>query len=351
MEPSLTELFVRVDANGETGAGHLMRCLALAQRSCDLGEGAFFALSAETDRFVEKLQSEGIEVGYVPHRMGSPEDARHTVSLAGRRHAKWVVIDGYHFNDDFQRVLKDAGFKLLVIDDYGHARHYYADIVLNQNAHASIDLYSSREEYTQLLLGSSYVLLRREFLRRGSRTQDAPVVAKNILVTTGGGSWPELTAGIVRVLQNLRQDIQLLVVGEIRLPIDSLQPQIQAGKSVRLVDRIDDMSEAMVWADLSVSAAGSTCWELCFMGVPSLLFILSSNQEEIAWEADRHGAAINLGWANNDSLSRLAEKAASIISSKETRHAMTTKAQSLVDGKGAWRVLEAMKSATGAGLA
>ena len=64
---------------------------------------------------------------------------------------------------EYQSALKRAGRKVLFVDDNGHAEHYSADLVLNQNAYASEDLYRNREAATELLLGLQYAMLRREF--------------------------------------------------------------------------------------------------------------------------------------------------------------------------------------------
>ncbi len=49
---------------------------------------------------------------------------------------------------------------VLAVDDYGHAGHYTADLVLNQNLHAREELYQDREAHTRLLLGNRFALLR-----------------------------------------------------------------------------------------------------------------------------------------------------------------------------------------------
>ena len=155
-------LLIRADASTRIGTGHVMRCLALAQAWEDSGRRAAFAMGMDAPALEDRLRSDGMEVVHLSAEPGSLEDAEMTADIAQKMGAGWAVVDGYHFGSDYQRIIKESGLRLLFIDDNGHADHYYADIVLNQNLHANEELYRKREPYTKLLFGTEYVLLRRE---------------------------------------------------------------------------------------------------------------------------------------------------------------------------------------------
>ena len=44
----------------------------------------------------------------------------------------------------------------------------------------------------------------------------------------------------------------------------------------------DDMAQRMVDADLAIGAAGSTSWERCCLGLPTVMMVLADNQKTIA---------------------------------------------------------------------
>ncbi len=156
-------LLIRADASPRRGTGHVMRGLALGQAWQKTGL-VLFAVSQCTPALEERLRGEGFEVRRSAVEPGSQADAQVTAALALQLGAAWVVVDGYQFGADYQRVIKSAGLRLLFLDDYGHADHYHANLVLNQNLGADAGLYARREPYTRLLLGVRYALLRREFL-------------------------------------------------------------------------------------------------------------------------------------------------------------------------------------------
>src|SRR5579885_1698770 len=156
-------LLIRADASPHMGTGHIMRCVALAQAWQDAGGCAVFAAKSFTPAIKKRLSSESFDLIPVAVDAGTSTDAQETIRIAQSRQVEWIVVDGYQFSSEYQQVLKAAGFKVLFLDDYGHAEHYSADLVLNQNLSASEKLYSDRDPQTQLLLGPKYALLRREF--------------------------------------------------------------------------------------------------------------------------------------------------------------------------------------------
>ena len=50
----------------------------------------------------------------------------------------------------------------------------------------------------------------------------------------------------------------------------------------QLLTDVYDMAEAMLWAELAITAAGSTCWELACLGVPAVTIVTAENQRRIA---------------------------------------------------------------------
>src|SRR5262249_53524847 len=155
------------DAGPATGTGHVMRCLALAQAWQEAGGDATLASAHPLGGLESRLHSDGIGNRYLAASTspGSLQNAEQKIALASLYGEEWIVLDGYVFSSSYQRALKSAGLRLLVLDDFGHAEHYCADLVLNQNLHAHERLYARREADTRLLLGTRFALLRREFTR------------------------------------------------------------------------------------------------------------------------------------------------------------------------------------------
>lgn len=334
-------LLIRADAGSRMGTGHVMRCLALAQAWQEAGGQVLFVEAQAAPTLDERLRNEGMEIAYLPDvGLGSKKDAAATAILAQQYNVEWIIIDGYHFGAAYQKQLKEAGFRLLFVDDNGHADHYYADLVLNQNIHAEAALYERREPYTRLLLGTSYALLRREFWPWRDWQREIPERARRVLVTLGGSDPDNVTLKVIRALQRL-DDAELeavVVVGGSNPHYDSLVTAIaESSTDIQLRRNVTNMPELMAWADLAVSAGGSTCWELAFMGLPNLILILADNQEAIAQKLDEAGAANNSGWFNDVTETTLHQELLKIMPAIK-RRTMSRQGHNLVDGWGGLRV-------------
>ena len=352
-------LVIRADASTQIGIGHVMRCLALAQAWQDNEGHAIFLMAEVTPSLEARLQSGGMEAIHLSAQPGSADDAVQTSELAQQIGATWVVVDGYRFGADYQRAIKDDNLCLLFIDDNGHSDHYYADIVLNQNIYAHEGLYLNKEPYTQLLLGSRYVLLRREFLKWHGWKRETPEVARKVLVTLGGGDPDNVTLKVIRVLNKVNiQDLEVkVIVGASNPNFESLknamlsacpvesQEAIHTGApcSMHIIKNVENMPELMSWADVAVSAGGSTCWELAFMGLPNIALILAENQRSISELLSTRSVTINLGWHENLSSAYMAHSITHLLHAPETRAQMGRCAREHVDGEGARRVLMHIK--------
>jgi UDP-2,4-diacetamido-2,4,6-trideoxy-beta-L-altropyranose hydrolase len=268
------------------------------------------------------------------------------VELAREIGADWVVLDGYPFGTEFQRAIKNAGMRLLVVDDDECAQHYVADLIVNQNPCASRDnMYTSHESGTVLLLGTRYALLRREFIpARPANRAHAPR-AKRIVVTLGGGDPDNCTRTILEAVAVIEELTTIAVVGPNNPRAPELEQLAQRGGGRIAVRRNpSDMSQLMAWADLAVSAAGTTCWELAFMGLPMLLVMLAENQRPNATCLDELGVAGNLGWHGELLNDKVRAAVVQILDDPVLRASMSQKGFALVDGRGANRLVSEMRS-------
>lgn len=326
------------------GTGHIMRCVALAQAWQDAGGCAVFAAKSFTPAIKKRLSSESFDLIPVAVDAGTSTDAQETIRIAQSRQVEWIVVDGYQFSSEYQQVLKAAGFKVVFLDDYGHAEHYSADLVLNQNLSASEKLYSDRDPQTQLLLGPKYALLRREFSSWVDWEKIVEPESRQLLVLMGGSDPSNITVRVLEALSRRAFDFLAakIIVGGSNLGISELKSCATASPAnIELLTDVYQLSDLMARADIAISAAGSTCWELCRMGVPSLLVDVADNQTANARELDRLQCAIHIG-NKTVTASAIANGLISLSSSGSVRRKLSENSRRLVDGRGALRVLAAM---------
>jgi len=340
-------LVVRADASSTIGTGHVMRCLALAQGWLDsVGGDVTFVSASLADWFLRRLATEGISVVSVDGARGGLDDADLTLATAARSGARWIVTDGYAFDDRYQRAIKAGPARLLFIDDYAHCTDHSADIVLNQNLHANDRMYRPLDDDTRLLLGPRYVLLRREFRQAGRSSQKAAGTGTRVLITLGGGDPDDVTTKVVNALSHVPvKDLEAIVaVGPSNPNEPTLQQAVEAlPMPVRLEYGVEDMVPLMQWADMAICAGGSTCWELAYMGVPSVVVVLAENQRPIAESLAAVDAIEYLGWHSNLGVQDIAEAVGQLAISSERRAALALRSKELVDGSGVDRVIHVLQ--------
>ncbi|MGA7991375.1 MAG: UDP-2,4-diacetamido-2,4,6-trideoxy-beta-L-altropyranose hydrolase [Thermoanaerobaculia bacterium] len=335
-------LLIRADAGPEIGIGHVMRCLALAQAWQVQGGAAVFALASAPRDLGERLGAEGFAMGSIKGRAGHADDARETAALARGCSAGCVVLDGYQFDADYRRTLGRLDARLLLVVDGVGAGAAGADVVLDQNLGASQAELSGEGSRTRFLLGPRYALLRREFWRWRGWRHEIVRPAQRVLVTFGGGDFDNLALRALQALRLLPEASALevrVVVGPANRHRASLENELlMAPAGWVLVTAPADMSALIAWADLCISAAGSTCWELAFLGSPFVTIVLAENQRAIAADLSRAGLSKNLGWHEGVSAERLSESIGELLDDVASRTEMSRLGQETVDGFGAERV-------------
>jgi UDP-2,4-diacetamido-2,4,6-trideoxy-beta-L-altropyranose hydrolase len=339
-------LLIRADASVAIGTGHVMRCIALAQAWQDAGGRPVFAMADAIPAVQDDLRDRGYETVSLAVIPGMQDDIKQTVLCASEQQAEWVVLDGYQFHSDFQQVLKASGLRVLFLDDNGHAESYSADIVLNQNVHAADSLYERRQHYTRLLVGTEYSLLRREFTAWRDWKREIPELACKMLVTFGGSDPGNFTRAAMEAIRRI--DIPgvdtVVVLGAAnphRLSLEGISAK--SGGSLRLQQHVSDMASLMASSDVAVSAAGTTCLEMCFLGLPSIVISVAENQLNSGCELQRRGCAIHIDGTRNVLLQGLAARVKQLISDRPERQRLSHNARMLIDGKGATRVVSAMR--------
>lgn len=338
-------LLIRADATVAMGTGHIMRCLALAQAWQDDGGRCCFVIADAPSALLERLCLEGMEIEQIDVSRGSEEDGEQLCKLASKRNAAWVVVDGYHFDARYQLQIKNAGFKLLFLDDYGRAGYYFADLVLNQNFHATKETYNNCEPYTKLLLGPTYVLLRREFRASKNWQRYIPKTARKLLVTMGGSDPDNLTLAVLDVLSKKKWALEVIVVSGAGYPHQPLLDAIATSDPdmFRIVRNARDMAALMQSSDLAIAIAGGTVWELFCEGCPSLVYGRDALQTQMNRALHAEGRLIDMGHSDSFCPDQLASVLETLIPSAGRRAEMSNLCREYADGKGVMRLLAKMQ--------
>ena len=350
-------LTIRADAGADMGAGHVMRCLAIARAWIRQG-GSAVLLAHDLDPSLQtRLRQTGVV--YRPHPGKWPDLCDLEATRAAMRpllqqggSSPWLLLDGYHFKAQFMAALSRDGVALCVLDDLADQSFFPASLIVNPNCYAPQLRYPGPPSL-RTLLGSAYVMLREEFRTPQARPPawlDSPGV--NLLVTMGGGE----ASSVLLELQDIFADTLVkklhvrIVAGFSCARFDSLA-HLAAAQPYRceVLGGVENMAPLLDWADGAISAAGGTAWELAHAGVPAGLVVLAENQERIAATLAADGAALFLGHAPGLDRAATAATVQRLLTDVALRKRLISKGKGLVDGKGPERIVAAMKDVAHAG--
>lgn len=338
-------LLIRADGGPRRGAGHVMRCLALAQAWRAGGGGVTFVFAEPPGALLQRVRDEGFAAVVLEPPAASSAEAAATVELAQGLGCDWIVVDGYHLTASYRRRLS-VGHRLLVVDDEGGGDFRCAHLVLNQNLHADAALYRRRGAGTRLLLGPRYLLLRDEFLRQRGVQRHHPPRVRRLLLTFGGA---DPRGGAARMLDALAAagfgELEVTAVeGSHRGAAAALRHAAERAAFPVAVRRcVTDMAPLMLDADLALTSGGTTVWEMAFLRLPALVVTTSEGERKAAEGLRRTGLCEVLGdLVTAADPGFLRQRMTPWLDDAQRRRAAGEEGRQIVDGKGRRRVVETM---------
>lgn len=337
---------LRVDASAAIGNGHLARSLTLARGLLGHGFSVAVATQGPSAHARSWIEREGHVVIPLDVAPGSPADVAAT--RAACEHAALVVVDGYVFDAGFHGALRGAKRVVAVIDDLAEAR-LGGDAVLNGNLYAEELAYDARPS-TLMLVGPRYALVREEFVAARTARQLAPREPgqrPRLLVTMGGADPTAETEKALAALGALApMDVRVVVGGANPRAAEIREAAGREGRhSVEVLVDVRDMGEQMVWCDVALTAAGSTCLELACVGVAAACVIVADNQRLVGDAFGKRGLMANLGRHEAVDAGAIAKAVAALLEDPARRRAMEAAQRAAVDGGGKDRAAASLAAA------
>lgn len=358
------DVAIRADASLQLGTGHVMRCLTLAEALKDRGARCRFVCRDHPGHLGNVLLHRGFGITLLPRGDGarlsegragrapsdwSPmlgasweDDAAQTSDAMGDTSPDWLVVDHYSLDYRWERALQASCENLLVIDDLADRTHD-CDVLVDQNLGRVQSSYSGLDPSgTRVLAGPRFALLRPEFaaLRDFSlRRREAPALER-IMVSMGGVDMDDATGEVLKELSGapLSQGTHISVVMGASAPwLRSVRARAASMPWPTEVHvAAENMARLMAASDLAIGAAGTTSWERCCLGLPSLVAILADNQAAGSQALEASGCAVPIG--RPGSLGPGLLSALATVSVPDRLVTMSLASRDITDGLGTQRV-------------
>lgn len=366
----------RTDASLQIGSGHVMRCLTLAEALRANGAQCHFISRAHPGHLLEVIRQRGFAVTALPAELSPPlantqvasesanepvharwlgcdwqSDAQQTRTILTALQPDWLVVDHYALDHRWETALRPHYRKLMVIDDLAD-RFHHCELLLDQNLGRQLQDYANLvPAQCQVLIGPQYALLRPEFaaLRPYSLQRRQQPALKQVLITMGGVDLPNATGQVLQALKvcALPQDCRISVVMGLQAPwLQQVRAQAQDMRwRTEVLVNISDMARRMADSDLAIGAAGSTSWERCCLGLPTLMVALADNQWPGAKALEVVQAACLIGKVCE--IATQLPLAITAINQDDRLMQMSTFTNVITDGLGVDKVLQAFGGLNG----
>ncbi len=354
-------LWIRLDASARIGTGHFYRCAALAEALEERGHRVGFLCRKPDALQASQLEAQGLHIRWLPvavDRMPANEwlstsvesDIHDSLSALEGEAVDGVLVDHYGLDAQWESAIAQHSARpwVFAIDDL-EDRPHSAQGLLNQNYFSSLNSAPGRLNPERIeLRGPRYALLRKEFrqLRSLHPRQEHFEQIRKVLVFFGGVDLPGLTDRMLDAiaglnLEGVRFDV---VVGQWNPLRKRLEDKALQLDSVQLLNASPEFSQWVAQADLVVGAGGSTTWERCALGAPSLVVAIAENQRRTSEEMDKDGFHCYLGFESEITPQVLSRALLEACAEPGKVSLMGARSAELVDAMGTVRVCEALES-------
>ena len=244
------------------GLGHISRCSSLYDEAINRNISVEFIVYGDIAE-VEFLKGRNI----INENWISTEYLRNSISSED-----YAIVDSYKAETEIYEIISKTSKKAVFIDDVGRIE-YPKGIIVNPSLEA-IDIDYSKSINSSVLTGPDYVILRTRFI--GAKRESRLNGVKRVLIIMGGTDIRKLTLNLISNICKKRLDIKFdIVVNSKNLGLYNDYNNINIYMNIDAVK----MMQLMLTADLAITAAGQTIYELLATNTPFIPIQIIENQE------------------------------------------------------------------------
>lgn len=273
---SSKKILFRSDGNSTIGFGHLFRSFALVEMFKDKYECIFLT---REDSYTDVIPKE-YSIDIIPKNILYSEEPI-WISKKYSSDEFIVIADGYKFTSKYQKELKEYGFGLVYIDDFGTEK-MFADVVVNHSLNLNVKDFVSTE-YTKFALGAEYAVLRPEFINAAKKSREIKQI-REVFICFGGADFYDLTntalEGIIEIKGIKKIHIVLGGAYEHDKIYDTLEKRKQDVSIYKNISE-QEMLSLMNKCQLGIVPSSTVSYEVCSVKMLVLGGYCVDNQKRI----------------------------------------------------------------------
>lgn len=320
-------VFIYANASRKLGFGHIMRQIALIEALIDQNQQVFLLCHEITQELVLKLEATGVKVCQLEAEVDWVQKLPEMNTL---------IVDDYNVSDaDFEQLRKKAK-RLVLFDDNTYLNLPFLDLIINPSDFNKTDLRANKT-----LQGSDFRLVRSEFIPYRSRLRFKPGY---IFVCLGGSDAQALSVAICKMLLTSQQVTKIVLAVSSTCDHRTLYALEGLKSSTKFELHIDSNKLPMLMsdADIAITGAGGSLYELMFLGVPSIALVVADNQSQALYSPLNNNAYSAIDGREEIDIINIVDTALLLLDSADKKNVYTQQSAKVVDGLAASRICDAI---------
>ncbi len=340
------KILIRADGGQGIGLGHVMRMCVLAEALSENKENEVcFACRKSTNGKYDAGISIIKENKFKVFNIDKDNVVEDLIELQKSYGAHILITDSYEVDTEYFSVLNNYFQSMVYIDDVNKIK-MPVDMIINQNINAiNMNYRKNVLEETELVLGTQYCMLRREF-RNAFKEKKIKEKVEDILLTLGGMDDSFNTLSILKNIKDCGKNIHVVVGKAFKRELIEEIDDIQQNNKNIFVYKNAKMAELMLICDAAIAGCGSTLYELSAMKVPSIGIIVADNQKETAEEMKKQGILYEVYdySCENNYVSHIEKKLNILINNKNIRNEIVKKQSQCININGVYNIVEKIEA-------
>lgn len=315
-------IIIRTCCNSNSGGGHLKRCLALSEILSKRYKILLYCPAANTKILNNVINNE--EISLVDY--DKVKNLKDSIDLC--------ILDDYKITNSEILFFRAKSKKIIIIDEH-ITENEYVDLVINITLPDTLE----RKRIKPVLTNFKYSLVDSCYGKIAKNFKVKKKV-KRILINFGLLDSKSMTLNIIKLIESSNY---LFDSFKFDILISSLNKDLSKIEAISKSSKIDfnlhvdnfNISIVLKKSDLVIGSGGLSLLERLTVGVPSITFPISENQNLVKKKIHKFNCTY---FITEESINDLVEIMMKLINNYKLREKMSKLARTRFDGKGASRV-------------
>ena len=319
---------IHCKASMSDGMGHIYRQINLANELRKKGWEIFFHIPNFAPAIDLLSQSNFISVIMGP---------QFNVTEYFKKKFDVVILDIQNTTESLIFSIQKCTRYIVSFEDLGAGRNH-VDLLIDCNlAPSKIKNLSSS---TKGLFGSEYSVLHPDFAYYHAESKNFGTCLQSILISMGATDPKNMTLPLTNFILHEKRELKLTVLIGYNTKITHALNQLSSQfKLLDIRGPVSNMAQMLWGHDVVICSGGVTLHETISVGTPAFVINQVEHQQTKARFVEKSGAAINLGMGIQYDVEKLRE---ALNLKKHVLELMSLKAKQLIDGRGLFRIIDAM---------